>query len=518
MKPFLIAFFILNTLGNYIQSQQLSKHIHVDSALSEAGIQILEDGADDFLIPCYALQIDENNFYDEIIGFLNIDKFGNKNWSKTIIGNTGESLKLALEGTFIRDGYIFSCSRVMKGSYNIIRLWIMDSTRNIIKTKEYDIFNQKLIHIDGIIQSDNQILVYGKANDVAQSYSYILRVDYSLDLFELIKYSENMLQKGSIDLEKSGNGYILGFTERNASGHCSVALLNLDSDLNLVSERKLLSSDYFQHGLKLLISEDKDIYLLWGKDERAGPPLNYPFPDAIYRLNENLEVIWEYIFVHNTIKLFIDAFLTKDGSGIFGAGVTDYYNHQNIYSGRWSDAYCFLIDSSGNLIWERFISDIRETRGGRFWSGIETDEGFALIGDIDVLNPSGVPFLNDIAVWYLTLDKNGCWNGNCNRDIVITGETTSISPTSTKYSSITEDNFRVFPNPSSGILLIEYEDTSIKPRKIQVYDYAGKLVFEYELQAPKSTINLSHLPNGNYIGKISHTDGKIETKKIIIKN
>jgi type IX secretion system substrate protein len=117
---------------------------------------------------------------------------------------------------------------------------------------------------------------------------------------------------------------------------------------------------------------------------------------------------------------------------------------------------------------------------------------------------------------YKILDENGCWNGNCEKYIVITGDTTSI--TDTKETKAATGEIVAYPNPTSGILTVECEDCNAQEaqRAVQVFDSNGKKVMEINLFAPKSTINLTHLADGVYF--VSHlTAGQpIETQKVIV--
>jgi len=78
------------------------------------------------------------------------------------------------------------------------------------------------------------------------------------------------------------------------------------------------------------------------------------------------------------------------------------------------------------------------------------------------------------------------------------------------------EGFSVYPNPSTGIINLKFENTPNSPTEIKVLDMAGRLVYKIPLSGQNAlTIDLTHLPKGNYIINTT-TDGKDFTQKIVI--
>ncbi len=80
-------------------------------------------------------------------------------------------------------------------------------------------------------------------------------------------------------------------------------------------------------------------------------------------------------------------------------------------------------------------------------------------------------------------------------------------------ADVRQNKFSVYPNPVTDIINIS-GDAEIS--SVQVYDYSGKLWLAEMPQSRKSQINLSSLPKGNYVVKIS-SDHKNSSYKIIKK-
>lgn len=85
-------------------------------------------------------------------------------------------------------------------------------------------------------------------------------------------------------------------------------------------------------------------------------------------------------------------------------------------------------------------------------------------------------------------------------------------------------SFGVYPNPVTAdkkvIVLFDIKEKTGNKGSVEVYDLTGKKVYASELTNQsgfyKQDLNLSHLPSGNYLLKISY-GGQTETKKLIVK-
>ena len=81
--------------------------------------------------------------------------------------------------------------------------------------------------------------------------------------------------------------------------------------------------------------------------------------------------------------------------------------------------------------------------------------------------------------------------------------------------------FKTYPNPSEGLVNVEWNDKNDENVNAQLYDISGKLVLEETLNVDnvfknKKTLDLSQLNGGSYILKIEANE-KIGTKKIILQ-
>jgi hypothetical protein len=89
-------------------------------------------------------------------------------------------------------------------------------------------------------------------------------------------------------------------------------------------------------------------------------------------------------------------------------------------------------------------------------------------------------------------------------------------PTNIQTTEITESEFNIFPNPSSGSINIELGNLQPGDKKIEIYDALGKLVSQQDVSDTKDTIAIDLNEKGIYLVKVI-VEGRVTTKKIIIQ-
>lgn len=105
-------------------------------------------------------------------------------------------------------------------------------------------------------------------------------------------------------------------------------------------------------------------------------------------------------------------------------------------------------------------------------------------------------------------------NGNgTNSGDIIYKTSISVNPASTGIEQI-KFSLQLYPNPSSGIITIDISDQSHKI-DMEICDYHGKLIEQYNIKNGSNQISLSHLPKGLYILKFSN-GSTIRTEKVFL--
>ena len=76
------------------------------------------------------------------------------------------------------------------------------------------------------------------------------------------------------------------------------------------------------------------------------------------------------------------------------------------------------------------------------------------------------------------------------------------------------DAIKVFPNPTSTDVVVEFENIVERARKIEVYDMLGRLQIQFETLDQRNLLNLQQLDSGLYLLRI---DGKLSNKISVVK-
>ena len=77
-------------------------------------------------------------------------------------------------------------------------------------------------------------------------------------------------------------------------------------------------------------------------------------------------------------------------------------------------------------------------------------------------------------------------------------------------------DFSLYPNPTNGIINIDYANF-LGGEKLQVLDIQGRVLVTQELEKTNSTIDISNLSPNVYFLKISNPKGQLGIKKLLIE-
>lgn len=79
---------------------------------------------------------------------------------------------------------------------------------------------------------------------------------------------------------------------------------------------------------------------------------------------------------------------------------------------------------------------------------------------------------------------------------------------STNENQIYKNQIYILPNPTKDFVFVKSEK---QISKIELYDYSGKKLKE----STSKEMNVSSLPKGNYIIKVTDKEGNTQTKNLI---
>ncbi len=76
---------------------------------------------------------------------------------------------------------------------------------------------------------------------------------------------------------------------------------------------------------------------------------------------------------------------------------------------------------------------------------------------------------------------------------------------------------KVYPNPTSSILFLNFADFAKRSSSYELFDTSGKMIRNAKIQSKESQIDLQQSPSGIYILKVSAENVVLKTFKIIKK-
>jgi hypothetical protein len=191
--------------------------------------------------------------------------------------------------------------------------------------------------------------------------------------------------------------------------------------------------------------------------------------------------------------------VTKDSSIVVVGNVPD----------KFHEGFTLKFDKNGKYQWYRKyhlkISPPHNSGEQKlFLNGVTelTNGGYALAGEYRSDANDSFPTGTQRGV-VLFVDAYGCFEPGCQL-------TDAINEVQAKQAV-----FRVYPNPTSGILDIRSEKLDIRLKKIEVFDMHGMLVYSQSSTSSSLTSNIAHLSSSLYYLKIYRTDGYTEVHKIM---
>lgn len=162
------------------------------------------------------------------------------------------------------------------------------------------------------------------------------------------------------------------------------------------------------------------------------------------------------------------------------------------------------MDLEGKLLWERiYVDSSVKTISQWFGSFIQDqDGGFAITGRITDTFPNHDPSEFNSNIWFVTLDKYGCFNGDFGDTIRLDRK---VSTHAGNPGGDLDELLEFYPYPANEVVNIQFKNS--KKRYLKVFDVNGRLKLERELFSDGMQLHLSSLTSGNYHVRIDDDAG-----------
>ena len=107
--------------------------------------------------------------------------------------------------------------------------------------------------------------------------------------------------------------------------------------------------------------------------------------------------------------------------------------------------------------------------------------------------------------------------GNDPRDLSTSGNAGASKATTgmgSKGSELKSSDIKLYPNPASNNFTLLTGD--VKSAQISVIDINGQIVSQQKTESNETNLNVSNLPNGNYVIEIRSEDGSVVNKTVTV--
>lgn len=224
---------------------------------------------------------------------------------------------------------------------------------------------------------------------------------------------------------------------------------------------------------------------------------------SIFKLDSLGNVLWYNTFARgNGVGEYYNFSSVHElPNGNFMAAGVDYDYTQPVPGGS-TRIRMMEFNNSGDSIWSKqYPHSTDEDEDYVFDMKLTTDGGFIMCGYVIHSSPTR----NDALV--IKIDSNRCDNVPCQLSVGVE-ETSNFKPQTS--------NFKVYPNPTTGILTIELKNETIDKLIVEIYNLLGEKV--YNGLVTQNSININHLNNGVYFLQLKDKNNKhLVTQKLMLQ-
>ncbi|HRK81121.1 MAG TPA: T9SS type A sorting domain-containing protein [Saprospiraceae bacterium] len=257
----------------------------------------------------------------------------------------------------------------------------------------------------------------------------------------------------------------------------------------------------------MVAMDNGEVAVSWARDLWEELDSMIPYPPSVLWYSREGELVRRYDFASTVGRDIFNLKIASNGD-IFGVGMGDRRAESMGLTG-----WLFRLSPQGELLWERYISDIRNSVKLQYFRDLheEPDGSLVLVGSHNDTFPDHIPFVNNPNVWFVRLDSTGCFEPGCGSIQVITSAQEPLAMPSGSPELI------LFPNPAgaSFSLLMEGYSQPVYPAQAKMWDMQGRLLEERTVGAPSEIWYCEDRPPGVYWIQIHTSAGQAGVAKLV---
>lgn len=423
-----------------------------------------------------------NHDWKSLIVFL--DKNGDTVWTKKDLSVNG-FVRKTNDGNLIfiggnRAGLVYDSIRISKASEQGNIIWSQSFSFSNCRNSVTDIVETS----DGFFVSG--YFVSGTCNNPSND-AFVMKLDKSGNE-EWVEFFGGQFdeQFHSVRVLPNGNVAAFGFTNSNTSNNLPDYLLAIYSSKGLLQQYETYGNNDRNFGYGMEVLQDGSM-VLSGYSEKM----------EVICVGTDLKTLWKKTFNNSCGSTYFKVIKTNDGGLALTA--TENLNNECV-------SVFYKTDINGNVLWKKSFSgtirEFTETADGKFVMA-----GFAdYLPNMYVVKFDSTTFqqTNTQPIVSDRFDNKPLNNlGDIDVDAFLQemGITTKVDEEALnkKYPSV-----KLFPNPATEQINIEFYNPDTKPFRLEVYDLGGTLVMQQNnVNQSKIEIQRGWLSSGVYTYKLT---------------
>ena len=443
------------------------------------------------------------------MGLLKVNLEGEKEWHH-IYSNYDALYKIGGQNAFIIKGDSLYFSHTYVGGYigtwpdRNARLACLNLQGDTLWTRNYT--ENKYISGNSVIDDSSGLVLYGSEYLDTPFHELgltITKTDYQGNkIWTNTEYGpDNAWWMGATQLQLlENNNYLLTYVlDTIGGGNKTQAGISIISPQGEEIFQKTFDGNIgyeLKYGL-CFPTPDSGYTLFWAEDH-FWDPTTTSYPPAIVHYDKDFNEVWKYVFLDSIDRIILNVHRAANGDFIgVGRSFSQKYNARI--------GWIFRISHDGELLWERHIADRNfsiEYNPAHFWDFLEDDDGSIVACGVVVdywVDSTTMEVWDDVNVWLLKVDSNGCYEPGCGSfQLLHDTSTSTVHP----RVDMPLSQINIFPNPTHTTLHVQWESTNAQV--VHITDALGKTVYQEKIP-PTTTqwqVDVAHWQRGMYIVRL----------------
>ncbi len=482
-------------------AQQIAVGIPFGNKTHEYGWNISQVG-DDFIITTQLrCKLDEDVPSEGCCAMVRVNKYGEVIWKKLMEFETDYFSRPGFPSPFVVRNDSFIVSGIVRRNDSIyLRLFIVHADGTLLH--QLDSYHPEMNFNLGMLPLEEGYIVYNKLRDTSvEKLDYLfLKLDRAFNVVKELRFGkvDRSVYAGPCIL-LSDNKILCAMDEKYVICCAkSIWLIQMDSNLQLESEAELNFTTEYSVDYPPFIQVPADSSLfIWHTKDFKNKPDTFPISPTLYKFDSKNQKLWE-----KSDRTFRSELIP--GNFILGRDENLYFSG-NLNITRGDDlAFFRKMDQEGNILWHRYYIDSSKKKIEQYFSSFVEDRngGFAFTGLIQDTFPNHDPAEFNWDIWFVTLDKNGCFNGDCSDTIYLNQKIPNNIYGGFRLNELVE----FYPNPAKDVVHVQFRNPAT--RTISIMDLNGSVLEKKVIHDENNLLKLTNFSAGIYTVRIEDDRGR----------